>query len=759
MRKLLLIMLAALLLIPTLYAEKLAVVTKTQGEVLIQKPTDLDYMPGVSVGTVLEENDQLKVGADGFAVLLLLDDKSQVKLRPNTEVMVSVAEDLMGTRLTFRVEEGQVRTQFDNGADFEFQIATPTSVASVKGTDWWTITDPNTGDMVIVLEGLVDVMNNLTGMITTGGAGETVNSGMDGTVENVPTDESTIPQDPEDEFGAEETPVPADSTATEEETEEPTDVVATPTEPMPEVGAEEETGEEEEGEEGEGLFGDMLAMDAGFGAVTIDGQLYNQIALRPDISIGKLGIGLDMVIYMDQDGNIRTEEWDEYKDIIDKFMYVRWGQPGDPLYVRVGTLENVVLGQGLFMNGYSNMMQYPSVRKTGHHIGFKLGNIGIENVIADYKEFTTDPDFGFGVAGFRGTFALGKLTLGGTMVIDQNQYLGLKDTDGDGYPDLVDGSPNDAYPGEPRKNVDSDGDGVPDAFDPDQDGDGYTDNSQDSNIIENDPKLVNGELPASYLAQDPFDAYANEHGLTGISFDISYPLLAFDWLNLVAYSEAGSYFGKVAEYNATNGTTQLTSIPTNFGAVAPGFRANIIRFITATLEYRINSGNFIFGLWDQNYDLERVAFRDFGGNLGLKPVTRYERLYNPAGGTSMGIYGTLGANILNMVTLSAGYQDMFSGDNPVKGIQGLVALSPDLIPKIEDAKAYILRMNVDDPWDFVSEGTLLGYRVTVGLGGGANLTWDFRQSYIDLDGDGQINTESGSGEVVAQTSIETGFSF
>jgi len=68
-------------------------------------------------------------------------------------------------------------------------------------------------------------------------------------------------------------------------------------------------------------------------------------------------------------------------------------------------------------------------------------------------------------------------------------------------------------------------------------------------------------------------------------------------------------------------------------------------------------------------------------------------------------------------------------------------------------------MNVDDPFDIVSEGTLLGYKVTIGLGGGATLTWDFRQSYIDLDGNGEIDTDAGSGEVIAQTSIETGFSF
>ena len=749
------------LLVSFAQAEKLAVVTKTQGDVMLQKSTDLDYVNPVSVGTILEENDQVRVGEDGFAVLLLLDDKSQVKLRPNTEVMVQLSEDLMGTRLTFQVDNGQIRTQYDKDADFEFQIATPTSVASVKGTDWWTLIGPD-GDMVIVIEGLVEVMNNLTGMIMTGGAGETVNSGADGLIDTAPTEEGSIPQDPEDEFGAgdEGTAAPSDSTMLDEETDDMAQT-ATPSATMPDVEGEMAPEEEAEGgeEEGEGLFGGALAMDAGFGAVTIDGTLYNQIALRPDISVGKLGVGLDLVIYMDQDGNIREDEWnfdEPGKDILDKIMYVRWGQPGDPLYIRVGTLENVVFGYGLLMNGYSNMMQYPSIRKMGTHFGMQIGNIGVETMVADFKEVTTDPEFGFGVGALRGTYNLGKIKVGGTLVMDQNQYLGLKDTDNDGYPDLVDGSPENAYV-DPRMNVDSDGDGVVDGIDPDRDGDGYTDNSPPGGPINNDPKLTDeATFQSLYLKEDPFNAHDDAHALTGFSVDIGYPLLNMNWLNLLVYSEAGSYFGKIAEYNAVNGNTTLTSIETNFGAVVPGLRAQIIKFITATLEYRIANGNFVYGLWDQNYDLERVAFRNYGGILGLKPVTRYERLYDPAGGSMMGIFGTLGADVMGMVTLSAGYQDMFSGDNPVKGIQGMIALSPDLIPKVEDARAYILRMNVDDPWDFKSEGTLLGYRVTMGLGGGATLTWDFRQSYVDINGDLDVDDE---GETITQTSIETGFSF
>ena len=47
-----------------------------------------------------------------------------------------------------------------------------------------------------------------------------------------------------------------------------------------------------------------------FGAVTIDGKIWNQIALRPVLPFGKLAIAFDMVLYIDQDGNVHDEGWD-----------------------------------------------------------------------------------------------------------------------------------------------------------------------------------------------------------------------------------------------------------------------------------------------------------------------------------------------------------------------------------------------------------------------------------------------------------------
>ena len=65
------------------------------------------------------------------------------------------------------------------------------------------------------------------------------------------------------------------------------------------------------------------------GTVTINGQVYNQLSLRPEIPIGKLGIGLDISLYFNDDG-MYWRSWDFtsvpalYNTILDKIYYLRY---------------------------------------------------------------------------------------------------------------------------------------------------------------------------------------------------------------------------------------------------------------------------------------------------------------------------------------------------------------------------------------------------------------------------------------------------
>ena len=87
------------------------------------------------------------------------------------------------------------------------------------------------------------------------------------------------------------------------------------------------------------------SVQGAFGAVTIDGKIWNQIALRPVMPFGKLSIAFDMVLYIDQDGNIHDDHWDfstgeKVKNtIIDKIYYVRYGNRWDKNYFNI-ELEN-----------------------------------------------------------------------------------------------------------------------------------------------------------------------------------------------------------------------------------------------------------------------------------------------------------------------------------------------------------------------------------------------------------------------------------
>ncbi len=109
------------------------------------------------------------------------------------------------------------------------------------------------------------------------------------------------------------------------------------------------------------------------GMVIINGKIYQQFGLRPDIPFGKFGVGLDLTFRFDEDGNFKDDEWDEGRDYIDKLYYLRYGLPGDPFYLRVGALDNVTLGYGLIMRRYANTIQYPEVKRIGiYSEGFEV---------------------------------------------------------------------------------------------------------------------------------------------------------------------------------------------------------------------------------------------------------------------------------------------------------------------------------------------------------------------------------------------------
>lgn len=503
------------------------------------------------------------------------------------------------------------------------------------------------------------------------------------------------------------------------------------------------------------VFGQSQTQVQGaFGAVTIDGKIWNQIALRPVIPFGKWGVALDLVFYVDQDGNLHKDEWDfssataTKNTIIDKIYYIRYGFPNQPLFFKVGALDRVDLGYGILVSSYSNTVQYPSVRKVGLDFGLRRPSFFVEAFSNDFKE-------NLGLVGFRvGSNRLFSLPVAASVVFDRNQYLGLKDKDGDGRPDIVDD-----FPADDTYWLDSDGDGIADN-DPaewDIDGDGITD-TLDSDIPgwTGDSILV---LDTDITRKaEPLNVHSGDDQVAAIAVDVAYPLLREEKFSVILYAQAAKMIGETPH---PNGSGEKFTLGSGLVPLAVSARFGPARF---NLEYRmIPQGQFEFGYWNRSYEIERASFStSVDGNVSIR--TKESRLGQY--GKQKGFFARLQVGLGSLLEAGASYQslkgdlwDKTLGDYNTEANQSFMTTLTlkKSISRIKTARLYYQTRNVPNPFKFeFTESTIMGYRVGLELGSGMVLVYKFQRSFRDLNGDGAVD---GPDETVNITSVETTFMF
>ena len=483
------------------------------------------------------------------------------------------------------------------------------------------------------------------------------------------------------------------------------------------------------------------SVQGAFGAVTIDGKVWNQIALRPVIPIWKFGVALDLVFYIDADGNIHKDEWD-FSDgeaikntLIDKIYYIRFGFPNDPLYFKVGSLDYVKLGYGILVNGYSNAIEYPQVRKVGLDFSVKRNLFSVQGFVNDFKE-------NLGLTGFRvQTPVLSGIPIGVSAVMDRNQYLGLKDRDGDGRPNLVDDFPDDA-----TWWLDTDYDGFADS-DPrelDIDGDGITD-TLDSSI----PGWTGETIPLdTHIVQrsEPLNVKEESDPILSIAFDISYPIITEQNMSIAIYAQAAKMIGEANYPGNPDSSVSLGSGIIPVGVAAKFGPAHF------NLEYRIiPKGNFEFGYWNQTYEVERVSMEGDSIKTKESKLGRF--------GKQKGIFANFGMDVFGLLGFQMAYQnlrgDIWDGNmfsnQANQSFQSELGLKKS-ISKIKTAKLFYQQLNVPNPFEFeFTESTVMGYRIGIELGSGMVLNYTYQRTFR-MSSDGEL-------EPVNLTGIETSFTF
>ena len=179
-------------------SKSIALTLKVKGDVKIRK-VNTDKAVALKFGTTLDDGDWIRTGKDGEVTIIFADDKSQISLKANTEVIISGKRDQQSNiakRITMEIGEVFAKVEKQRGT---LEIATPTSVASVKGTQFWTIVLEDGTTIVYTIEGLIELLNRVSGTVVEVGPGQQGMSNPEGGNEVGQADPDKIPELPGEE--------------------------------------------------------------------------------------------------------------------------------------------------------------------------------------------------------------------------------------------------------------------------------------------------------------------------------------------------------------------------------------------------------------------------------------------------------------------------------------------------------------------------------------------------------------------------------
>ena len=154
-----LIFLFLLSITPGLHAasEYVAVVIKSRGQVTLI-PKGKTRAIKVQKGQLLRDGDRLETGTASFCAIKFLDDKSLLRIKENSTCVIEGKKEGDKIDKNILVEVGSFFASIFKQRG-KFLVTTPTSVASVKGTQFWTIQKRNGPTIYIGIEGSIDISN------------------------------------------------------------------------------------------------------------------------------------------------------------------------------------------------------------------------------------------------------------------------------------------------------------------------------------------------------------------------------------------------------------------------------------------------------------------------------------------------------------------------------------------------------------------------------------------------------------------------
>jgi hypothetical protein len=175
-----------------------------------------------------------------------------------------------------------------------------------------------------------------------------------------------------------------------------------------------------------------------------ESEAWTRLGFQPDISFGKFGLGLDLSLRFklyptnDQAIEVYGGDWipnfegngKTFFDVyLPKFLYIRYGVKGeDSLFAKLGSIDDLSLGDGFIMSEYSNMRFMPETRIFGLDLGldgqlFNFPYVGFELLTGNLASFDVMGGRVYGRPLVDTAIPILKgLQVGATAVVDRDPY-------------------------------------------------------------------------------------------------------------------------------------------------------------------------------------------------------------------------------------------------------------------------------------------------------------------------------------------------
>ncbi len=517
--------------------------------------------------------------------------------------------------------------------------------------------------------------------------------------------EPVVAEKPETTPPAQPAEQPAEEPEKKEEKKEPAG--AQPATPAGEGKPDEKVAEKRKPDKGE-KEPDKPQWEISAGMVTVDNEQWTRIAFGVDVPIWRFGVFFDLELFLDAQGDFSNRGWDFSGgreagfSLLRKIRYIRFNHPGDPLYFKLGGLDNVTFGYGFIVDRLTNMLHYPGEKLFGLQFDLNdLGPIGIslQTLVADFKDFANDGGILAGRLAFKpfkktGKPIIGGLSIAATVASDINQYAPAREWD---Y--TLDGD---------RRDKDED-----DVTDSTYLYTTYKDYPYYDNLIQDHKNLDDYDTKVEH--KDEW-AKSAEDKVIVLGGDIIIPIISSELLNLDLYGQAGVMVDDENEDKFYKG----------WGIGAPGVGLKVGP-VWARLEYRHIEEYFEPAYFGPYYLDERIM---------RTPEVHVKEDALPAVDLN-GVFGLCGFNIKNIVILSGSYQRLVGDpdvlDQRAEAEVDVGEVLLERIPKINKVNGFFYQTHIDKtekrPFFYQSPYTYWGYRLGVEVLAGASVIWETRYGW------------------------------